>query len=225
MDEVFGDENFVNQINCRTNSGTTRAGSLKRSCDYLLWYAKNSEAKKFRRLVVERFLDTQTYNQLAFDNLTYRSMTKAEKDDFELIPKNAQAYSRMPLHSMSAGNHSVRIAFGQEWTIPSNRSWRHSEEGFVRLLRASRIQANISSLSSRYFHNDYPASEFIETWTDTGPEFHKVYVVQTATSAIQRCILMTTDPGDLVLDPTCGGGTTAYVAEQWGRRATSTGWI
>ena len=218
MDEVFGEENFVNQVNCRTNSGTTRADSLKRSSDYLLWYAKNSENKKFRRLVTERPLDTKTYSQLAFDDQTYRSMTKEEKEDPQLISKNAQPFSRMPLYSMSAGNHSPRIAFGREWTIPSNRSWRHSDEGFHRLLRAQRIQVNKSSLSSRYFHNDYPVSEFTETWIDTGPELDKVYVVQTSEKIIQRCILMTTDPGDLVLDPTCGSGTTAYVAEQWGRR-------
>ena len=218
MDEVFGEENFVNQVNCRTNSGTTRADSLKRSSDYLLWYAKNSENKKFRRLVTERPLDTKTYSQLALDDQTYRSMTKEEKEDPQLISKNAQPFSRMPLYSMSAGNHSPRIAFGREWTIPSNRSWRHSDEGFHRLLRAQRIQVNKSSLSSRYFHNDYPVSEFTETWTDTGPEVDKVYVVQTSEKIIQRCILMTTDSGDLVLDPTCGSGTTAYVAEQWGRR-------
>ena len=218
MDEVFGEENFVNQVNCRTNSGTTRADSLKRSSDYLLWYAKNSENKKFRRLVTERPLDTKTYSQLAFDDQTYRSMTREEKEDPQLISKNAQPFSRMPLYSMSAGNHSPRIAFGREWTIPSNRSWRHSDEGFHRLLRAQRIQVNKSSLSSRYFHNDYPVSEFTETWIDTGPELDKVYVVQTSEKIIQRCILMTTDPGDLVLDPTCGSGTTAYVAEQWGRR-------
>ena len=218
MDEVFGEENFVNQVNCRTNSGTTRADSLKRSNDYLLWYAKNSENKKFRRLVTERPLDTKTYSQLAFDDQTYRSMTKEEKEDPQLISKNAQPFSRMPLYSMSAGNNSPRIAFGREWTIPSNRSWRHSDEGFHRLLRAQRIQVNKSSLSSRYFHNDYPVSEFTETWTDTGPELDKVYVVQTSEKIIQRCVLMTTDPGDLVLDPTCGSGTTAYVAEQWGRR-------
>ena len=218
MDEIFGEENFVNQINCRTNSGTTRADSLKRSSDYLLWYAKNSENKKFRRLVTERSLDTKTYSQLAFDDQTYRSMTKEEKEDPQLISKNAQPFSRMPLYSMSAGNHSPRIAFGREWTIPSNRSWRHSDEGFHRLLRASRIHVNKASISSRYYHNDYPVSEFTESWADTGPEIDKIYVVQTSERIIQRCILMTTDPGDLVLDPTCGSGTTAYVAEQWGRR-------
>ena len=218
MDEVFGEENFVNQINCRTNSGTTRGDSLKRTNDYLIWYAKESDRKKFRRLVAEREVETRMYNQLMFDNHTVRSMNKMEKEDPSILPEQARPFRKLPLHSMNAGDHSPRRAYGREWTIPSNRSWRHSAIGFVRLLRSSRIQVDRAALSSRYYHSDYPVSELTETWTDTGPEIDKSYVVQTSEAIIQRCILMTTDPGDLVLDPTCGSGTTAYVAEQWGRR-------
>ena len=218
MDEVFGDENFVNQINCRTNSGTTRGDSLKRSCDYLLWYAKNSTNKKFRRLVIERKIDTKMYNQLLFPDKRSRSMTAEEKSDPSLAPANAKPFCTLPLHSMSAGDNTSRFAFGEEWTIPSNRSWRHSQDGFVRLLRSSRVQADKTALRSRYFHSDYPVSEFTESWSDTGPEINKSYVVQTSQKIVQRCLLMATDPGDLVLDPTCGSGTTAYVAEHWGRR-------
>ena len=218
MDEVFGEDNFVNQINCRTNSGTTRGDSLKRTNDYLLWYAKNSDTKKFRRLLFERDVETGMYSQLLFDDQSVRSMTQDEKKRPSLIPDDATPFTTLPLHSMNAGDHTPREAFGQVWTIPVNRSWRHSSDGFVRLLRASRIQAERTVIRSRYFHSDYVASEITETWADTGPEMDKSYVVQTSTSVIQRCILMTTDPGDLVLDPTCGAGTTAYVAEQWGRR-------
>ncbi len=218
MDEAFGDENFVNQINCRTNSGTTRGDSLKRSSDYLIWYAKNSDRKKFRRLLVERPVDTKMYNRLALEDLTCRPMTKEEKDNPELLPGEAKPYTKLPLHSMNAGDNSARVAFGREWTIPPNRSWRHSPSGFARLLRSSRVEADNTALRSRFFHSDYPASEYTETWTDTGPEQNKSYVVQTSERIVRRCILMTTDPGDLVLDPTCGSGTTAYAAEQWGRR-------
>ncbi len=218
MDEVFGEGNFVNQINCRTNSGTTRGDSLKRTNDYLLWYAKNIESKKFRRLLVERDVETNMYSQLLFEDLSVRPMTQEEKKKPTLIPDTARAYRKLPLHSMNAGDHTPRKAFGRYWKIPSNRSWRHSLAGFDRLLRSSRIQADLSALSSRYFHSDYIASELTETWVDTGPEVDKSYVVQTSERIVQRCLLMTTDPGDLVLDPTCGSGTTAYVAEQWGRR-------
>ena len=218
MDEVFGEENFVNQINCRTNSGTTRGDSLKRTNDYLIWYAKESDRKKFRRLVVEREVETRMYNQLMFDDHTIRSMNKIERKDPSILPEQARPFRKLPLHSMNAGDHTPRRAYGREWTIPSNRSWRHSATGFIRLLRSSRIQVDRTALSSRYYHSDYPVSELTETWTDTGPEINKSYVVQTSEAIIQRCILMTTDPGDLVLDPTCGSGTTAYIAEQWGRR-------
>ena len=218
MDEVFGEENFVNQINCRTNSGTTRGDSLKRTNDYLIWYAKESDKRKFRRLVVEREVETGMYNQLMFDDHTIRSMNKMERKDPSILPEQARSFRKLPLHSMNAGDHTPRRAYGREWTIPSNRSWRHSATGFIRLLRSSRIQVDRTALSSRYYHNDYPVSELTETWTDTGPEINKSYVVQTSEAIIQRCIFMTTDPGDLVFDPTCGSGTTAYVAEQWGRR-------
>ena len=218
MDEVFGEGNFINQINCRTNSGTTRGDSLKRTSDYLIWYAKNSVHKKFRRIVMEREVETGMYNQLAFPNETYRSMTKGEKSDPSLIPKNAKPFRKLPLHSMNAGDNDPRTAYGKEWSIPLNSHWRYSRDGFIRLLRSSRIQADKSSLSGRYFHSDYPVSEFTESWSDTGPEIDKSYVVQTSDKIVQRCLLMTTDPGDLVLDPTCGSGTAAYVAERWGRR-------
>ena len=218
MDEVFGEENFVNQINCRTNSGTTRGDSLKRTNDYLLWYAKNTEAKKFRRLLVERDIEPSMYNQLLLENLSTRSMTREEKKNPALIPDNAKPYTKLPIHSMNTGDHEPREAFGKLWTIPSNRSWRHSLSGFESLLRSSRIEADRNALRSRYFHSDYIASEITETWTDTAPEMNKSYVVQTSERIVERCLLMTTDPGDLVLDPTCGSGTTAYVAEQWGRR-------
>lgn len=218
MDEVFNAKNFVNQINCRTSSGTTRGNSLKRSCDYLLWYAKSIDNVKFRRLAIRRDIETKMYNQLLFSDLSTRPMSKDEKDDPSLIPKDAMPYRKLPLFSMSAGDHSERVAFGKPWKIPSNRSWRHSAEGFVRLLKAGRIMGDKSALHSRYFHSDYEVAELSDTWTDTGPEINKIYVVQTSEMIVQRAILMTTDPGDLVLDPTCGSGTSATVAEKWGRR-------
>jgi adenine-specific DNA-methyltransferase len=145
-------------------------------------------------------------------------MTKEEKLDTSQFPTGAKPFRKLPLHSMSPGNHEERIAFGKKWKIPSNRSWRHSPAGFERLIKAGRIQADKTALSSRYFHSDYPVSEISETWIDTGPEINKSYVVQTSEPIISRCVLMSSDPGDLVLDPTCGSGTSAFVAEQWGRR-------
>ncbi len=218
MDEVFGEDNFVSLITVRTSSGTTQERSVKRISDYLIWYAKNSEMTKFRRLLRERQLDTSMYNQIQEKDGSRRAMTKQERLDPEILPSESKRYLRLPLHSMAAGDHAPREAFGANWRIPPMRSWRYSPVGFQRLLKSDRIQPAKTTLSAIYFHTDYPASEISNSWGDTGPEIVKSYVVQTSTKIISRCILMTTDPGDLVLDPTCGSGTTAYVSEQWGRR-------
>ncbi len=218
MDEVFGEDNFVNLITCRVSSGTSRDRSLKRVSDFLIWYGKSAENIKFRRLLLERELDTKTYTQIEEESGLRRRMTPKELAKEYSIVAGCKAFRSLPLHSMSAGEHSPRAAFGKMWEIPSTRSWRHAEASFQRLLAAGRIKPDKTVLSSVYYHDDYPAKEYDSTWIDTGPEVSKTYVVQTSKKIIQRCILMTTDPGDLALDPTCGSGTTAYVAEQWGRR-------
>ena len=115
MDEVFGEGNFVNQINCRTNSGTTRGNSLKRSCDYLIWYAKNHEHIKFRRLANKREIDTKMYSQLILDDLSIRPMSTEERADTTLLPEGVRPYRKLPLHSMNAGDHAERVAFGSKW--------------------------------------------------------------------------------------------------------------
>lgn len=218
MDEVFGEDNFLNLITCRVSSGTTRDRSLKSISDYLLWYAKDVSHTKFRRLLQERELDTTTYNRIEEEFSHRRSMSLDEKQKPALLPTGSRAFCTLPLHSMNAGDNSPRSCFGSMWRIPPMRSWRYSPHGFQRLLAANRVNPEKTVLRSIYYHDDYPAAELHSTWNDTGPEVQKKYVVQTSAKIIQRCILMATDPGDLVLDPTCGAGTTAYVAEQWGRR-------
>ncbi len=218
MDEIFGEKNFINLIACRVSSGTTRERSLKSTSDYLIWYGKDAINLKFRRLLLAREIDTQVYNKVEEAEAARRSMTKEEKRDPSILPYGTRAFRKLPLHSMNAGDNEPRTCFGSMWQIPPMRSWRHSSHGFQRLLAADRVSPDRTALSSIYYHDDYPASEIGSTWSDTGPEIAKSYVVQTSTKIIQRCLLMTTDPGDLVLDPTCGSGTTAYVAEQWGRR-------
>ena len=218
MDEVFGPENFVSLITYRTSSGTTQSNSVKRISDYIIWYSKNSGQHKFRRLLQDRELETGMYNQLDLADGTRRPMTSAEKISLDAIPEFSKPFRKLPVHSMAAGNHESRKFQESLWRIPPTSHWRYSPEGFLRLVRASRIHADRTALGAIYYHDDYPASEISNLWMDTGPEINKSYVVQTSVSPVQRCILMATDPGDLVLDPTCGSGTTAYVAEQWGRR-------
>ncbi|MCY4356751.1 MAG: site-specific DNA-methyltransferase [Gammaproteobacteria bacterium] len=218
MDEVFGEDNFANLITCRVSSGTTRECGIKKISDYLVWYTKNSENSKFRRLLLKRMIETGMYNQVKESSGFRRSMTSEEKKNTNLLPAGSHAYRKLPLHSMNTGDHEPRVAFGSRWRIPPTSHWRYSPAGFRRLLSADRVSPDKSALSSIYYHDDYPASEIDNTWSDTGPEVVKSYVVQTSTKIVQRCILMTTDPGDLVLDPTCGSGTSAYVSEQFGRR-------
>jgi len=187
MDEVFGEECYISSITYKTTSGTSLKSAPKKITDTLLWYSKNINQNKFRRLYI-----------LNID---------PEDDGAETLP----------LHSAGAGNNAPREFQGNKWGIP-NGHWRHTNEGFYRLVKAGRIKRTGTVIRSVAFATDFPAKELTANWTDTGPELRKNYVVQTNEKIIQRCILMATDPGDLALDPTCGSGTTAYVAEQWGRR-------
>lgn len=218
MDEVFGSENFVSLITYRTSSGTTQQRSLKRISDYIIWYCKDIDEIKFRRLLESKSIDTKMYNQVELPDGTRRPMSTVERNDPTACPERSKPYTKLPVHSMASGDNSPREFWGSVWRIPPTSHWRYAPDGFFRLEKSLRIQPDKESLRAIYYYHDYPASEISNSWEDTGPEIDKSYVVQTSVSPVQRCILMTTDPGDLVLDPTCGSGTTAYVAEQWGRR-------
>lgn len=218
MDEIFGPNNCVTMITYRTSSGATQQRSVKRTCDYILWYSKDTDSHKFRRLFKRRQIDTRNYNQLEFADGTRRPMLPEERLDPTKRPPGSKAYRKLPCHSSQSGDHAPRECFGRVWEIPHNRSWRHSPESFARLLKSSRIAPDKTALSTIYYHDDYPVSELTNSWDDTAPEIIRSYVVQTSIKPVERCILMASDPGDLVLDPTCGSGTCAYVAEKWGRR-------
>ena len=217
MDEVFGSENFVSLITYRTTTGMSQKSAPLRVNDFLVWYAKNTEKMKFRRLFMESEVDTRYFRMIEDENGTRRPMTDFERSKPENIDANCHPFHTAPLHSKSQGNKTVREFAGKKWTIPAG-SWRYSSEGFRRLGEAGRITQEKTVIRAIRYFDDFPLQELTGNWTDTGPELSKSYVVQTNPRAIQRCLLMTTDPGDLVLDPTCGSGTTAYVAENWGRR-------
>ena len=219
MDEVFESENFVAQITCKVTSGTQQKMGPRCISDFILWYSRDRERGKFRRLYVEKTLgEGSTFKGVELEDGTRRSMTKSEREDPTLLPAHSRPFRSLPLHSQGTGDNQRREFEEKKWGIPSSAHWRHSQEGFVRLSRIGRVQAGKSALESIYYFDDFGVSEIATTWNDTGPEINKDYVVQTSTKIIERCLLMTTDPGDLVLDPTCGSGTTAYVAENWGRR-------
>ena len=224
MDEVFGDENFVDQIIFQTSSGRVSDG-LDGVYDVLVWYARNRENAKFRKLKKERTekqLDT-AYTYVQLTDGSFRTMSSDERDGTSPLPEGAKRFRPGQTQSQTGGDSSrFHLQFeGQNYQPPSTGGWRTSLAGFMRAAKSSRLMARGKSVAYRLCNDDNPLIQMSNIWTDTvfvafGSE--KTYVVQTNPLVIQRCILMTTDPGDLVLDPTCGSGTTAYVAEQWGRR-------
>jgi len=219
MDEVFGPENFVSLISFATTSGFTQAAALGRNGDYLLWYAKELGSLKSRPLWVAA--DTRsTYKWLHFDDGTSRGLRKG---DHGAIPAGARLYSPGDLQSQGAADGPQPFEFrGRTYAPGANSHWKASyPHGMQRLAWADRIHTATASIRYRRYQDDFPWQATTNFWPDTGTgnfTDDKFYVVQTNTKVIERCILLATDPGDLVLDPTCGSGTTAYVAEQWGRR-------
>jgi adenine-specific DNA-methyltransferase len=225
MDEVFGSGNFVSQISFKTTS-SLGGNLLGKACDYLVWYAKDIETVKYKSLYSERGLDDDTgnrYTRVQLSDGTRRVMTTEERENPGKLPTGARVYRHDNLTSQSGGD-STRQPFefeGRTYT-PGKGYWKTSQQGLAKLADAKRLAAPTSnSLAYVRFIDDFPFSTLSNVWIDTQTGAFtedKVYVVQTNAKIIQRCLLMTTDPGDLVLDPTCGSGTTAHVAEQWGRR-------
>jgi len=230
LDEVFGSENFCAQITFSKTSSATVV-LLPGTADYILWYARDRSIAKYRSLFNEKISGREgagKYDQIELNDGTRRALATSERDG--PIPDRARIYRLDNLMSQSMGREKgegaaswfpVRID-GREF-LPNIRSrWKTNQEGMANLLVARRLQVTGNTLAYVRFLEDFPAYGLTNTWVDIGGiqsrADPKVYVVQTATSAVERCLLMTTDPGDLVLDPTCGSGTTAYVAEQWGRR-------
>ncbi|HOD08317.1 MAG TPA: site-specific DNA-methyltransferase [Myxococcota bacterium] len=224
MDEVFGKENFVSQITFLKTSGfdTSTIGTLG---DYLLWYAKDFARVKVNKMFTRQEVVPGEGNAkwILLPDGTYRGVTAAEKRGEEPIPTGARFYQPDNMVSQGASGVSQPFMFeGNTYLPPDNSHWKANyPEGMKRLAEAGRLHLAKNSLRYRRFPEDFPFEEIGNVWTDTRTgnfTDDKVYVVQTGSKVIQRCILMTTDPGDLVLDPTCGSGTTAFVAEQWGRR-------
>lgn len=225
MDEVFGPDNFVSQITMKTTGGLGSSG-LKGVSDYILWYAKSNEQVKFRKPLFtkvqgegdstgERY--SETYN---VETGIYRPLNVAERVNPTSIPDQVKTFQYDNLVSSGYTPTCIfPIEFqGGKFSPGGGRSWKTNKEGIARLIKAGRIGCTGKSVRYRRFLHDYPVYEVSNIWLDIAIRTDKQYVVETSTSAIQRCILMTTDPGDLVLDPTCGSGSTAYMAEQWGRR-------
>ena len=225
LDDIFGPENFENQIAIQTTTSAT-AKTLPHVHDYLLWYAKDKEELKFNRLFLPKEVGktgTTLYQLLSLPDGSIRRMTPRERSGLDVLPEGARRFTSSDLTSQSAppASQFPIVVEGFE-TRPGKGGWKTGQDGFRRLIGAQRVYVTRNA-TARYarFLEDFPVSQLNNVWSDVGtgsfmPD--KLFIVQTNPKVIQRCMLMTTDPGDLILDPTCGGGTTAYVAEHWGRR-------
>lgn len=227
MDEVFGPSNFVAVIAYKTAIGMA-AKRIDQVCDFIVWYSRDAAKMKFHRLYAETTIGGEgasRYKQIeSADGKERRLMSEAERQDPAQIPSGWRAYRDQGLTSRSASDTTLfPVEFDGRTYRPSSGGWRTNAEGMEKLRLAGRLLPTGNNLSFKKFYDDFPALATTNFWTDTGGGITsrsdpKVYAVQTSTTVIQRCLLMTTDPGDLVFDPTCGSGTMAYVAEQWGRR-------
>lgn len=228
MDEAFGSSNFINQVSFKKTPGLAN-NSLAATVDYILWYGKNKEQIKFREQFKEKKPGEPGAQSFAWiespDGKQQRKLTKEEQFDIKSVPNGWRIFA--PTNPTSYGfATTTNFDFEFKGTIyrppSSDRRWRTTKSGMEKLVKLNRFFPQGKMLWYKNYLDDFPLSSFTNYWEDTAitafSSEEKFYVVQTSAKVIQRCLLMTTDPGDLVLDPTCGSGTTAFVAEQFGRR-------
>ena len=220
MDEVFGEENFIAVITVLTTTSSSNQ-YIDTVSDFILWYSKSNINMKYRQLFFEKN-DSQTTEKLyrhgmGIDGVFHRNIDIAFAKNNKL---KVFRIDQLTSQTQATTTQYDIIFKGQKYGI-GKRQWATPKQGMDRLIAANRVIISGSSLAYIRYLDDYPVIPVRNIWNDTGTGSFtdsKIYIVQTNTKVIERCILMATDPGDLVLDPTCGSGTTAYVAEQWGRR-------
>lgn len=230
MDEIFGADNFISMISY-TTSGGFASSTLSRAGDFILWYAKNKSVMKFNRLYSKKDQPigdpASKYDQVELPGGIRRALTREEKIGLEQLPEGSKVFQCDNIISQGAASGDKRYFLydGIKYDCGDNNHWKASvPSGMDSLALAGRL-AKTGKGKLRYirYFNDFPMAQYTNIWTDIGGAVQsrsdpKIYAVQTGTSLIQRCMHMTSTEGDLVLDISCGSGTTAYVAEQWGRR-------
>jgi len=223
MDEIFGDDNFVVQIAFK-KTGSHSDSALGAPYDYILWYGKSKRNLKIRRLFGKEDLplpDEPNYVHLLFEDGQTRRMTPEERRREVALPNNVRIFRHGPISGQGSSGKEKPIEYmGKKFMPESGRHWSTTPPGIERAIKAGRVGSTGNYLSYLLFWDEIPG-RLSNVWEDTqsgGFLGTQLYVVQTTTKVIERCILMATDPGDLVLDPTCGSGTSATVSEQLGRR-------
>jgi len=222
--DVLGRQNQCGIIAVKKGGGLGGTG-LKRVTDYLIWFCRDIQKIKQRPILLTKEAGKgattgERYDRLQVLEGARRPLYSTERSDIEAAPQGARFYKH---DNMTSGAYRVNTTIdyamqGRSFHPGDNACWKTTFDGLTRLTKAKRIEITGNSLSYVRFIDDFPAYEINNIWDDVAGAGDKVYVVQTAPSVVERCLLMTTDPGDLVLDPTCGSGTTAFVAEKWGRR-------
>ena len=222
LDEIFGKENFVSIITFKKTNPLGSKG-LGIVSDYLIWYAKNKKNYKFRRLLLKKKIGIggiTGYSWVELPSGERRKLTKEELKNIEKIPEDWKIFA--PTKLTAAGlTESCVYPFeyeGKTYTPKQGSSWRTNSSGMETVIKKKRLIPLGKSIYAIMYFDDFPVTELTHLWADTRGEMNKRYVVQTATKVIERCILMASDPSDIIFDPTCGSGTSAFVAEQFGRR-------
>jgi adenine-specific DNA-methyltransferase len=222
MDEVFGPENFCSLIPFAKTTGAT-SQLLSATADFLVWYARDHERVKYNQLYLEKSLGgegSSAYTRVRLPDGTHRPLSREEREDSSVLPAGSKIYRIDNLTSQRPPG-DFPVDFNGKIYRPRRGYWKTGEDGMRKLIASKRLEATEGGLYYVRYLDDFPVFQLSNIWDDTsiaGFASDKLYVVETSPKVVQRCILMTTDPGELVVDPTCGSGTTAYVAEQWGRR-------
>jgi adenine-specific DNA-methyltransferase len=220
MDEVFGSENFISQITFAKTTGqeTLRLANVS---DFLIWYGIDKERTKVHQLLRPKIVGgagAKEYRRVELADGIHRTATTEELSGKASLPDGARLFTTGDITSDGGSAENITLPDGRVLKGKAGVHWKTTEEGIMRLWHAGRIMPSGGFRIYKRLYDDFPAVGSTNIWSDVRSESDRTYVVQTAASVVERCILLSTDPGDLVLDPTCGSGTTAFVSEKWGRR-------
>lgn len=212
LDEVFGPKNFITLIQFRTAS-TKPTSLMSGVCDFIVWFAKDKSKVKYHELYSNK---NDIYSDGSLVDFNGEIISIKEALTRKINITNDMVFETQPL-AASSMQTKYEVEFNGKIFNPVN-GWRIAQATMEELKKANRIYMSGTTLRSKKYFSDFPYAKLNSTWIDMWSEQNKIYAVQTNTSVVERCMLMATDPGDLIIDPTCGSGTSAYVAEQWGRR-------
>ncbi|MBK5479386.1 site-specific DNA-methyltransferase [Pseudomonas sp. TH21] len=220
LDEIFGEDNFISMIQVQ-KTGSQSASLLANTVDFVLWYARTKEKVKYRQLYTQRtagHVSSDRYDQIELEDGEERRLKRDELERKVEIPPGRIFRQTSLISSGQASSEQIFEFRNKSYRSGTSNHWKTTVAGLGVLAKAGRVATGTSTVSYKRYLNDFSVLPITDRWESLQIGTGLIYVVQTATSVVERCLLMASDPGDLVLDPTCGSGTTAYVAEQWGRR-------